>query len=767
MSSERSSLLPTSVGDSYALRLGVALALAVVVVIAVGALVSVQASAELESDVESDLQALSTTQASQIDAWLDSTRQSVRMTSALPVFSSGSTDDVQDRLDELQTNERLPSDVVAVHYVDTTTMTIEASSNEEFIGVNASEQGAPFATDPPTFDGADDTHVTRPFSVSIADHPILSVLSPVEGDSDHALVFMTDLEARTASLSTQRNSSYTAVVNGEGNYISHPNESRINTPHDGNMTMPASGESGFMAMEETLMGMTTLESTDWTVMIHADRSNAYALSSQINSDLLGLVLFAIINLGLVGVTIGSGTIVSLRRLSNRAEEMGAGNLDVDLTTARGDEIGSLYQSLDDMRTNLRETISDAEQARSEAEEARTEAEQAREEAEQEQSEMEALTGHLELKANEYSQTLSAAADGDLTVRADTESMNDAMSDVGEEINATLDDLSATIAEMKSFAQSVLQASDEVGTNAERVDQASQQVSESIQEIFAGTNEQSERLQDAADEMENLSAASEQMAASAQQVADTSQSAAEVGEDGRRAAQEAIEEMNAIDAETEETVREINALDDDLDEIGEIVSVITQIVEQTNMLALNASIEAAHADAEGAGFAVVADEIKGLAEETKEAAGDIEERIERIQNQAGDTVETMEATSQRITDGVETVEEAVNALETIVEYTEEVDSGIQEIDRATEEQAQTATQLLQMIDELTEISQETATEADTVAGAAEDQAHSISQVSDSATDLRQRADELERALDRFSVEQTAGTDTRSTAATDDD
>jgi len=767
MSSERSSLLPDFVGDSYALRLGLALSLAVVVVIAVGAIVSVQASAELESDVESDLQAMSATQANQIDAWLSSTRQSARLTSALPVFASGSTSDVQARLDELAANDRLPADVVAVHYVDTTTMTIEASSNDRFVGVDASEQGAPFATDPPSFEGADDTHVTRPFKVPIADHPIIAVLSPIEGDSDHVLVLMTDLESRTESLSNRQNGSYTTVVDTDGNYISHPNTSKINTAHAGTVTMPAPGESGFTSMGGMLMGMTTLESADWTVMVHADRGEAYALSSQINSDLIGLVLFAIINLGLVGVTIGSGTIVSLRRLSNRAEEMGAGNLDVDLTTARGDEIGSLYQSLDDMRSNLRETISDAEQAREDAEDARSEAEDAREQAEREQAEMEALTGHLELKATEYSETLAAAADGDLTVRADTESMNDAMSEVGAEINTTLDDLSETIAEMKSFAQRVLQASDEVGTNAERVDQASQQVSDSIQEIFAGTNEQSERLQNAADEMETLSAASEQMAASAQQVADTSQSAAEVGEDGRRAAQEAIEEMNSIDAETEETVREINALDDDLDEIGEIVSVITQIVEQTNMLALNASIEAAHADAEGAGFAVVADEIKGLAEETKDAAGDIEERIERIQAQAGDTVETMEATSQRITDGVETVEEAVNALETIVEYTEEVDSGIQEIDRATEEQAQTATELLQMIDELTEISQETATEADTVAGAADDQADSIGRVSDSASDLRQRADELERALDRFSVERTADTGAHSAAATDDD
>jgi len=769
MTSDSPSILPDAIRGSYAMRLGVALAVAIVVMVGFGAVISTQASATLQDDVEGDLRTLSETRTAELDAWLDGVERDAVLTARLDAVRSGDSDAVDETLTDLVDSGQVPRNVAAIHYLDTESMVFVESTNDAFEGVSPAEQGAPFATDPPTFDGPDDTYVTEPFSVGAVDHPVVAVVTPVPGAENRALVFMTDIAGRSATLSDGNTDTSTVVVNRAGQYVAHPNASRILTDHHGSMNLsmvPASGTS-FMSHGDTLMASSRMDANGWIVMVHSPKATAYALGDQINSDLVGLVLLAVINLGLIGVTIGSNTIISLRRVSQRARAMADGDLDVDLQSSRTDEIGTLYDSFAEMRDSIREKIGEAETAREEAEAAQADAEEARQRAEQEAAEMEAMTTHLETKAAEYGDVLSEAAAGDLTRRVEPDSENESMETVGIHINEALDALEETIAEMKTFADEVLAATDRVGDGADRVDRASEQVTTSIEEIFEGTTEQSERLADAAGEMENLSATAQQVASSAQQVATTSNQAAEVGEEGREAAQRAIEEMNAIEDETDETVHAIAELDDELDEIGQIVSVITQIVEQTNMLALNASIEAAHADGQGEGFAVVADEIKGLAEETKEAAGDIENRIERIQSQASETVETIESTSERVTDGAATVEEAVEALETIVEYTEEVDTGIQEIDDATEEQARTAQDVMGTIDELTDISQQTATEADTVAGAAEDQSQSIDRVSESARDLRQRASELETALGQFRTN--AGVDvggTTATAATDD-
>ena len=730
-------LVPDWVRRRYAAKLTVALLVVVALTVGFGAVVQAQTDAQLQDDVRDDLTTTATERATTLDTWLTGVRSQTELTSRHPAVTSGDVESTKAHLDGLRESGVLPDGVAAVHYYDTADEVIVTSTSDRMIGVSPAEQGAPFAENPPTFSGPDDTHVTKPFEVPVVDHPVVAVISPVPGVEDRAIVYMIDIERQAAAL-TGDSDTQTLVVGGDGTVVAHPDADRIATQFaDAGGVLDA---TGIGERDGRVMASASVSAADWTVVTSTPASTAYALGDSVVSNIVGLILLTVVGLAVVGVTVGSNTVISLRRIARRADAMAAGELDEPMDSRREDELGTVVDSFESMRRSLRSTIADAEAARAEAESAREGAQ--------------ASADRLESTAADYGETMRAVADGDLTRRVDVDADSAAMRAVGEAFNGMIAEIETTMADVKRFSGHVVEAAETADEHTDEARDAGDAVADSVEEIAAGADEQAAHLHDVESEMSDLSAAAEEVASTVVSVSETASRAADAGAEGRGTAEEALDEMDAVRERTAETMAELETLDDEVTAIGEIAEVIAGIAEQTNLLALNASIEAARTGAEGDGFAVVADEVKSLAEETKESAEEVEARIERVQASTADTVEGMRETDERVRAGAETVEGAIDSLSTVADHVEGIDDDLSEIERATDEQAEGVVSVVGMTEDVAAIGDRTTTEAEEAAAATAQQTAALADVDTAATDLATRARRLRGLLAEFDVEANA-------------
>jgi twitching motility protein PilJ len=282
------------------------------------------------------------------------------------------------------------------------------------------------------------------------------------------------------------------------------------------------------------------------------------------------------------------------------------------------------------------------------------------------------------------------ADGDLTARAQvTEEITGAIAD---SINYTIDELRRLVAGITTAAQQVTSATQEAQAVSGQLLQAAQKQAAEIQ----GTGQS----------VVQMAQSMTQVSRSAGESAKVAQSSLSAAEKGAEAVQNAIRGMNDIREQIQETSKRIKRLGESSQEIGEIVQLISDITEQTNVLALNAAIQAASAGEAGRGFTVVAEEVQRLAERSAEATKHIGAIVKSIQRDTQDAVEAMERSTRGVVEGTKTADEADRALREIEQVSNRLAELIGSISNATEQQASSATRVAAAMNEILAITQMT-------------------------------------------------------------
>lgn len=297
------------------------------------------------------------------------------------------------------------------------------------------------------------------------------------------------------------------------------------------------------------------------------------------------------------------------------------------------------------------------------------------------------------------------SEGDLTVQVVPEKTND-------EIGKLFFGFNTVVQNMNQILQAVTEA---VHATAS----ASNEISSSAEQMAAGTQEQSSQSREISLSVEEMTKTIFETTAIASKAANASKHSGEIAKEGGKDVEQTIVGMNRIADVVNKSAVTVQALGKNSDQIGEIVQVINDIADQTNLLALNAAIEAARAGEQGRGFAVVADEVRKLAERTSKATKEIATMISQIQKDTEDAVVSMRAGTQEVDKGKSLADKAGDSLKKIITYADDVVEMVNKVATSSEHQSVTADQISKNIEGISTVTHESAQGVQQIAVAAED------------------------------------------------
>ncbi|GIO22126.1 methyl-accepting chemotaxis protein [Oceanobacillus sp. J11TS1] len=339
--------------------------------------------------------------------------------------------------------------------------------------------------------------------------------------------------------------------------------------------------------------------------------------------------------------------------------------------------------------------------------------------------------------------------GDLSVTVDL-NRSDELGNLALSFNKMRENLNGIIQQVRDRSNHLASSAEELNASTEQNTSATEQISASMQESAEGINSLNNSITNSSKLAKEMTASIYNIETSSNEVSNTVTDTMEAVKEGNTALSTTINQMEYIKKNTYELSNSIQGLGSQSEQISKIVDVITDISEQTNLLALNATIEAARAGEHGKGFAVVADEVRKLAEKSSDSADQIKEMINSIQNETTVAVSSMKAATKEVEKGIDVANNADKSFTNITAYVDSITNQIMRVNSEIQEISSATAQFTNTFEEVASIGDTVSQEVENVSASTQQQLASMEEIANSASDLTGVAEDLQQTVENFKL-----------------